>query len=46
MKKLLVLTAAALCTALPLNAQAPGAGDRIAEAVQVLPPDLRAARRS
>ena len=41
MKKLLVLAAAALCTAPLVHAQTPGAADRIAEAVQVLPADLR-----
>ena len=40
MKKLLVLAAAALCTAPLVHAQTPGAADRIAEAVQVLPADL------
>jgi len=43
MQKLLVLTAAALLAApLVVDAQTPGAADRIAQAVQVLPADLRA----
>jgi hypothetical protein len=43
MQKLLTLTAAALLAApLVVDAQTPGAADRIAQAVQVLPADLRA----
>jgi len=43
MQKLLTLTAAALLAApLVVDAQTPGAADRITQAVQVLPADLRA----
>jgi hypothetical protein len=42
MQKLLVLTAALLAAPLVAGAQPPGAADQIAQAVQVLPADLRA----